>query len=83
MDPQLKQAQAATQEFMQEYSIDSRTMSAIGQMAKQAIQDPSLYAILREQLINAGIANEEELSKQINYMVLTSLAVMGAIAGGQ
>jgi len=82
MDPQLEQAQAATQEFMQEYGIDSRTMFAVGQMAKEAIQDPSLYAMLREQLIGSGILTDKELPEQTNYMTLAALAAMGAIAGG-
>jgi hypothetical protein len=82
MDPQLEQAQAATQEFMQQYGIDARTMVSVGQMAQQAIQDPSLYAMLREQLIGAEILTEEELPEQTNYMTLAALAAMGAIAGG-
>jgi hypothetical protein len=83
MDPQLEQAQAATQEFMQQYGIDARTMASIGQMAQQAIQDPSLYAMLRQQLIGAGILDEEDLPEQTNYMALSALAAMGALAGGE
>ena len=82
MDPQVQQAQAATQEFMQQYGIDARTMVSIGQMAEQAIQDPSLYAMLREQLIGAGILDEEDLPEQTNYMALAALVAMGALAGG-
>jgi hypothetical protein len=82
MDPQLEQALAATQEFMQQYGIDARTMVSIGQMAEQAIQDPSLYKMLRQQLIGAGILDEEDLPEQTNYMALSALAAMGAIAGG-
>lgn len=82
MNEQMQQAQTATQQFMQQYGIDVRTMSAVGQMAQQAIQDPSLYAMLREQLIGAGILTEKELPEQTNYMTLAALAAMGAIAGG-
>ena len=82
MDPQLEQALVATQEFMQQYGIDARTMVSIGQMAEQAIQDPSLYAMLREQLIGAGILDEEDLPEQTNYMALAALVAMGALAGG-
>jgi dsRNA-specific ribonuclease len=82
MDPQLEQALVATQEFMQQYGIDARTMASIGQMAEQAIQDPSLYAMLREQLIGAGILDEEDLPEQTNYMALAALVAMGALAGG-
>ncbi len=42
MDPQLEQAQAATQQFMQQYGLDARTMASVGQMAQEAIQDQSL-----------------------------------------
>jgi len=82
MDPQLEQALAATQEFMQEYGIDVRTMVSVGQMAEQAIQDPSLYSMLREQLIGAGILDEEDLPEQTNYMALAALVTMGALVGG-
>jgi hypothetical protein len=82
MDPQLAQAQAATQQFMQQHDIDPRTMAAIGEMAQQAIQDQSLYAMLREQLISAGILTEKELPEQVNYMTLAALATMGVMAGG-
>jgi len=79
MNPEIEKAQAATQEFMQQYGIDDRTMDSIGQMAQQAIQDPSLYAMLREQLISAGILTEKELPKQTNYMTLAALAAMGKL----
>ena len=83
MDPQLEQAQAATQTFMQRYGLDARTMESIGQVAQEAIQDQSLYAILREQLLSAQILTEKELPEQVNYMTLAALATMGALAGGQ
>jgi len=82
MDPQLEQAQAATQQFMQQYELDARTMASIGQVAQEAIRDKSLYAILREQLLGSQILTEKELPEEINYMTLAALASMGAIAGG-
>ena len=81
MDPQLEQAQAATQQFMQQYGLDARTMASIGQMAQEAIRDKSLYALLREQLLGNQILTEKELPEQVNYMTLAALASMGAIAG--
>lgn len=82
MDPQLEQAQTATQQFMQQYGLDARTMASIGQIAQQAIQDESLYAMLREQLLGSQILTEKELPEQVNYMTLAALATMGALAGG-
>jgi hypothetical protein len=82
MDSQLEQAQAATQQFMQQYGLDARTMESIGQVAQEAIQDQSLYAILREQLLSAQILTEKELPEQVNYMTLAALATMGVLAGG-
>ena len=81
MDPQLEQAQAATQQFMQQYGLDARTMASIGQMAQEAIRDKSLYALLREQLLGNQILTEKELPEQVNYMTLAALASMGAMAG--
>jgi hypothetical protein len=81
MDPQLEQAQAATQQFMQQYKLDARTMASIGQMSQEAIQDQSLYALLREQLLSNQILTEKELPEQVNYMTLAALATMGALAG--
>jgi hypothetical protein len=78
---EIQQAQAATQQFMQQYGLDARTMASIGQMAQEAIQDQSLYALLREQLLGAQILTEKELPEQINYMTLAALATMGALAG--
>ena len=83
MDPQLEQAQAATQQFMQQYGLDARTMASIGQVAQEAIKDKSLYAILREQLLGANILTEKELPEQVNYMTLAALASMGALVGNQ
>jgi len=79
---ELQQAQAATQQFMQQFGLDARTMASIGQMAQEAIQDQSLYALLREQLLSAQILTEKELPEQVNYMTLAALATMGAMAGG-
>ena len=80
---EIQQAQAATQQFMQQYELDARTMASIGQMAQEAIQDQSLYALLREQLLSAKILTEKELPEQVNYMTLAALATMGSLAGGQ
>jgi len=82
MDPQLEQAQAATQQFMQQYGLDVRTMASIGQIAQEAIQDQSLYAMLREQLISAEILTEKELPEKTNYITLATLATLGKLAGG-
>jgi hypothetical protein len=79
---ELQQAQAATQQFMQQFGLDARTMESIGQMAQEAIQDKSLYALLREQLLGNQILTEKELPEQVNYMTLAALATMGALAGG-
>jgi hypothetical protein len=79
---ELQQAQAATQQFMQQYGLDARTMASIGQVAQEAIQDKSLYALLREQLLGSEILTEKELPEEVNYMTLAALASMGAIAGG-
>jgi hypothetical protein len=78
---EIQQAQAATQQFMQQYGMDARTMASIGQMAQEAIRDQSLYALLREQLLGAQILTEKELPEQVNYITLTALATMGALAG--
>jgi hypothetical protein len=79
---ELQQAQAATQQFMQQFGLDARTMASIGQMAQEAIRDKSLYAMLREQLLDSQILTEKELPEQVNYMTLAALATMGAMAGG-
>jgi pantoate kinase len=81
MNPQLEQAQAATQQFMQQHGLDARTMMALGEMAQEAIQDQSLYAMLREQLINAGLFKEKDLPEKTNYTILSALAGMGKFAG--
>jgi hypothetical protein len=67
---------------MQQFGLDARTMESIGQMAQEAIQDKSLYALLREQLLGNQILTEKELPEQVNYMTLAALATMGALAGG-
>jgi hypothetical protein len=81
MDPQLEQAQAATQQFMQQHGLDARTMASIGQIAFEAIQDQSLYSMLREQLIGANILTEKELPEKTNYTILAALSGMGKLAG--
>jgi len=77
----MQQAQAATQQFIQQYGLDAKTMASIGQVAQQAIQDQSLYQLLREQLLGSKILTEKELPEQVNYMTLAALATMGALAG--
>jgi len=80
VNEQIQQAQAATQEFMQQHGIDARTMSAVGQMARQAIEDPSMYAMLREQLIDSEVLTKKELPERTNYMTLAGLVSMGVLA---
>jgi hypothetical protein len=56
-------------------------MASIGQIAFEAIQDQSLYSMLREQLIGANILTEKELPEKTNYTILAALAGMGKLAG--
>ena len=81
MEDQMQQAQAAAQQFMQQHGLDPRTMAAVGEMAQAAIQDKSLYAMLREQLISAEILTEKELPEETNYITLAALVGIGKIAG--
>jgi hypothetical protein len=81
MEDQMQQAQAAAQQFMQQHGLDPRTMAAVGEMAQAAIQDKSLYAMLREQLLSNQILTEKELPEQVNYMTMAVLASMGKMAG--
>lgn len=79
----MKQAVKATERFMQQFGLDAETLSYIGQVAQKAVGNPKVYAALRKYLIDNGIMTEQELPEQPNYMVLTALATMGAVAGGQ
>jgi hypothetical protein len=81
MEDQMQQARAAAQQFMQQHGLDPRTMAAVGEMAQAAIQDKSLYAMLREQLLSNQILTEKELPEQVNYMTMAVLASMGKMAG--
>ena len=80
MNQQMQQAVAATQRFMQQFGLDAETLSYIGQVAQKAVGDPKIYAALRKYLIENGIVTEQELPEQPNYMILTALASMGAMA---
>jgi hypothetical protein len=66
---------------MQQHGLDPRTMAAVGEMAQAAIQDKSLYAMLREQLIGAEILTEKELPEETNYITLAALVGIGKVAG--
>jgi hypothetical protein len=81
MDQQMQQAVAATQRFMQQFGLDAETMTYIGQAAQKAVGNPKVYAALRKFLISHGIVTEQEMAEQPNYMILTALASMGAMAG--
>jgi hypothetical protein len=81
MDQQMQQAVAATQQFMQQHDLDAETLSYIGQVAQRAIGDKKAYAALRKYLIDSQILSEQEIPEQPNYMILTALATMGAMAG--
>jgi NACalpha-BTF3-like transcription factor len=80
MNQQMQQAVAATQRFMQQFGLDAETLSYIGKVAQKAVGDPKIYAALRKYLIENGIVTEQELPEQPNYMILTALASMGAMA---
>jgi hypothetical protein len=82
MDQQMQQAVAATQRFMKQFDLDAETMAYIGQVAQKAIGNSDIYAALRKYLVSHGIVTEQEMPEQPNYMILTALASMGAMAGG-
>ena len=81
---QMQQIQMAVQQGLQSGELTPQELTMITQMAMVALQNPQMYAQLRQLAIQQGLATEQDLSPQFDPGLLFTLLVVGqSMQGGQ
>jgi hypothetical protein len=75
----VSQARSQVQQYMQAYNIAPEKMIQYGQLAESVLRDRALYPMFRQQAINDGIVDADDLPKQANPSVLAMFVTMGKL----
>lgn len=67
------------QRAIQETGGTPETYIQLGQLAEQVLKDKSLYPKFVDETVNAGVADKEEFSPQMDYQALVAMIAMGRV----
>jgi hypothetical protein len=80
MIDQVEQTKQMVREAMIEEGITSKTLIRLGKMAEDVLQDKSLYPKFSQAIIDSDLAEEEDVSKSIDYQLVGVVATLGEMA---
>jgi hypothetical protein len=65
---------------IQSQKINPTQVVQLGQMAQATIKDPALYEMLKQQSIQAGVLDDADFGKGVNYQLLATMVAVGKVA---
>lgn len=77
---QVAQAKQQVKEFIQMNGISPDFMVRIGQMATGCLRNKALYPLFREQVMNSGYFEDDDLTQRYNPTQLAVFATAGKMA---
>jgi hypothetical protein len=80
MNDQVEQTKQMVREAMLEEGITSKTLMRLGKMAEDVLQDQTLYPKFLQAIIDSELADEEDLSKKIDYQLIGVMATLGEMS---
>jgi hypothetical protein len=80
MNDQVEQTKQLVKEVMLEEGITSKTLMRLGKMAEDVLQDKTLYPKFLQAIIDSDLADEEDLSKKIDYQLIGVMATLGEMS---
>jgi hypothetical protein len=80
MNDQVEQTKQLVKEVMLEEGITSKTLMRLGKMAEDVLQDKTLYPKFLKAIIESDLADEEDLSKKIDYQLIGVMATLGEMS---
>jgi hypothetical protein len=64
-------------EAMLEEDIPPQTLVRLGDLAKQVLEDQSLYPQFAQELIASELADEEDVSKEVDLQLVSVIVAVG------
>ena len=80
MNDQVEETKQMVREAMLEEGITSETLIRLGNMAEDVLQDQTLYPKFLQAIIDSELADEEDLSKKIDYQLIGVMATLGEMS---
>jgi hypothetical protein len=77
---QVEEVKQMVREAMQEEGVSADTLIRLGQMAEAVLKDKSLYPQFIQAIIDNDLAEEEDISTELDYELISVFATLGEIA---
>jgi hypothetical protein len=74
---EVMQVKQMVREAMQEEGVSADTLIRLGQMAEAVLKDKSLYPQFIQAIIDNDLAEEEDISTEIDYELIGVFATLG------
>jgi hypothetical protein len=77
---QVTETKQMVRDAMQEEGVTPETLIRLGSLAKKVLEDKSLYPQFLQEIIASDLAEEEDLSGQIDYQLVGVFVALGEMA---
>jgi hypothetical protein len=77
---QIEEVKQMVREAMQEEGVSADTLIRLGQMAEAVLKDKSLYPQFIQAIIDNDLTEEEDISTELDYELISVFATLGEIA---
>jgi hypothetical protein len=77
---QVEEVKQMVRQAMQEEGVSADTLIRLGQMAEAVLQDKSMYPQFIQAIIDNDLAEEEDISTELDYELISVFATLGEIA---
>jgi hypothetical protein len=74
---EVMQVKQMVREAMQEEGVSADTLIRLGQMAEAVLKDKSLYPQFIQAIIDNDLAEEEDISTELDYELIGVFATLG------
>jgi hypothetical protein len=74
---QYAETKQMVRQAMQEEGVSAQALIQIGDLAKQVLEDKSLYPQFVQAVIQSGLAEEDDMDEEIDYEVIGVMVALG------
>ena len=74
---QYAETKQMVRQAMQEEGVSAQALIQIGDLAKQVLEDKSLYPQFLQAVIQSGLAEEDDMDEEIDYEIIGVMVALG------
>ena len=74
---QYAETKQMVREAMLEEDVPAQTLIQLGDLAKKVLEDQSLYSQFAQELIASELADEEDVSKEVDLQLVSVIVAVG------